>query len=278
MRVLIVDDHPDFGRHFKGLMLDKGGIGSLFVRTLGEAADLLEERVISFDAVLADWDFATGEDRGRNLFDGLDLLGFVNKIAPELRTYVLTAQYESPGFKAKIASVGYDMDNVIKKNEIPLTDETEQTATAAPPWRKVRADIMVGRAGEVLADGAREKVKLSAATGNIANLLDKNMPPVSTFVEELEGGYRLKKPIEIVCVPDSNEDGTALVRASAPKLGLLVEAFGETPSQAIEALQLAIREQADDVFSANDDELVGFGKTIKESFQDYMEPIDAAAQ
>jgi len=273
--VLVVDDRPAFGRQLKKLLLDKGSIGALLVGTLGEAAALLESQHYRFDAVLTDWLFETGEDPARKLFDGFDLVEFARLRAPSVHAYVVTAHAETEGFQAKAAACAFDLSRMFNKKEINLDDEEASAGQARQPWNKVRSDILLTRIQAADPRLAAELRRVSAEEVSdddlVGKLLERTLPPTVTYIQDLGETYRVKEPIEVTCAP--GVQGSGSVKASAAKLGILVDGFGDTASEAVDSLREVIASHAELLFGQDDGELRDFAKVVKERLARHIERI-----
>jgi CheY-like chemotaxis protein len=279
--VLLVDDQPTFGRALKSALLDKGSVGSLFVPTLKEAAAVLQSKTIHFDAVITDWLFETGDDPEHDLFDGLDLVDFVRKISPSIQTYLITAQSETDNFRTKLIEAKYSNDNVFIKQEINIDGNKELSGKSRQPWNRVRRDVIKSRIraqGNTDAEALLSRLAGLSDDDELARAMEAMLPPMVTYVEDIGVNYRIKKAIEVTCTPERDEAGETTVRASASKLGLLVDAFGETPSEAVSNLKFVILDTADEVLALPESEVSSFAKIVIARFQEHMEPTNAASQ
>lgn len=271
--VLVVDDEMRFGIGFKRALLDRGAIGSVVVDNIPDAVRLLLDSSIHFDALLADLYFETGEDAQRELFDGLDLIEFAAKHRPEIDSYAVSAHADAYLYKRKLVERRIPAKHLFDKRTFGLLDEDGDVTGADQPWNVVRLDVyrrriaqdpsLESRVDEHFGEGADSRQLLGDILASVA-------APTVTYIERLDPPLVARCPIEVLCTPMS--DGT--VCASAPHLGLLVDAFGDTGSGAVDALRDLISSHAIELLS--DDEFTGYAAALRSHLSAHIELADHA--
>ena len=229
---LIVEDDTFAARHFHRGFLQDTSLGVLEANDLKTAYRYLHNPSLRIDVVVADVGFQKDTKYlEHNLNDGLDLIEEAMKIRPDLENYVLSIDAGDPLYHKRA-----------KEKNLPIADWLEKCGVAASPyllpWVKVERACLVktlkrDRDFRDRAKAAGIDVRDLASDEAIAEKVRKALVlPRLTYLRQLPEDCQILLPIEVLCVQEGDES----YRASAPHIGLITEAIGESVDDALENL------------------------------------------
>ena len=225
--VMIVDDDPEFGMRLKRSFAVAATWGSLFIDDLTEALRIIQSGQYDVRILLTDWHFQKGTSAELALYDGIALIESVQQADPNIECFLMTAQQSSPNFESR--SMKIDKVRVMFKQDFDLgstarireTFEKHEYA-AQQPWSVIASNVVY------LSESFKPQEQESEMESDF-----------ETYIQDMPQGIIVKKPIPIF-VHVGHDEGGLYFKASAPRLGLLVEAFGDDPLEAIEELKEVI--------------------------------------
>jgi hypothetical protein len=267
--VLVVDDEQRFGESLKKALLNFGSIGAIFVAKLRDAADMIRNKEFHFDAIITDIAFEQGEAPELNLYDGLDLIEFAQRVDPTIERYAYSAHIETAGYNTKIEQRKLDVKKFFDKRQIAVARGKRDDNEGLQPWNVVRADILRKR---LRANPALyRELKLDSGQnltdeGVLERVVSTLHPPTVTYIQNLNEKFSVKIPIQVICT--SAADGAVL--ASAPKLGLLIDGIGQTPVEAVDNLREVIADHCESLLQSKQ-ALSGYAELVRDELLRYLE-------
>jgi len=268
--VLVVDDEFRFASRIKEELLERVSVGAVAVRSLKEASDLIENGGLRFDAVVSDIYFEGGtDDPGRELYDGFDFIEWLRNRGWKSPAYMLSAHLDSPMFKAKGAQRNLNVQGTFSKSTSGSSDIVD-TGSMAPVWTRLGAELLrlrVERDPALKALVVQHFPEGFAPNAPATRLWQGIRVPTRTYIDGLGSAYRIKQPIEVLCLPS---DVSGEFRAIATGLGLLNDGIGATANEAIEQLKELITAHIE-MFAEQPHELVsGYAELVREKLYEHI--------
>jgi CheY-like chemotaxis protein len=132
--ILIVDDDPHITRRWAKEFAQNTNLKPVEATSLRNAWEIMASRGYDIDAVIADLFFdADSQDPAHDLYDGIDLLRFINLRHPSIPLFVISASADMANYKSKAASL-----------KVPVNEYFDKLMTAdprEPAWKKIERQL-----------------------------------------------------------------------------------------------------------------------------------------
>jgi CheY-like chemotaxis protein len=260
--VLIVDDDSGVTKYLREQFHEQTSVGVLVANDLGEAKELIDNKELSIDAILADLFFEKAKMApGLDLYDGIDILHYSKQRRNGVRKYVLSFWADRDKEHDKVEELQLDIVEWLHK--MFYTNSSDPKT----PWAILERDLIKIRFQEIREQALNLGVDLpgdsEAATEFVRNL----RPPRRTFIQSTDRDpYVIKKPIEVICIWD--EDGQ--FRSHPRKIGLFQEGIGETVEESIADLASIIIDQYADFEVERGDRVRDYAQVVKDQLGAYV--------
>jgi hypothetical protein len=227
--VLVVEDDPAMNSYLCERFHGETSVGVVRAITLTEAKQLIDTPEIHFSAVIADLFFeASKSDPDDHLSDGLDLLNYCKGVRPAVAQYVYSIFSEKDAEHAKAHELGLSIKSWFQKAWHPPGRRAPDA-----PWACVERDLIEHSLHQdpFLKDrleqlGWKEEVPTPVISETIRGALRFAM---RTYIQQLETGYQLMRPVEVICTREDSGE----VRAHAPRFALASDGVGDTVDEAL---------------------------------------------
>jgi hypothetical protein len=263
--VLVIDDDRAITGYIRKSFHNDTSIGVLVANDLPAARKLLDAKEIKIDAVLADIFFDKGtNDPDNNLLDGIDILRYSTEKRPNAEKYVISVWANREQERAKTTKERIDIKEWFHKM---FYDPREPCKT---PWAVIERNLIKKRLAEdaTLAERVRHiGAELPDSLESVSEYARALRFPLRTYIQTVDSdSYVVKKPIEVICLEDS--DGQ--IQAHALGVGLLVGGHGETVEEAVEELAQFILDQAEALANEPAECLRGYAALVKDRLASYV--------
>lgn len=270
--VFVIDDDDAVLKRVTRESLRNTNLGVLTAQDLTTAVDYFKGG-FPIGAVLADLNFRTEtQNQSLGIYDGFDLLAYVQRTRPELPLYVLSIDVDDPASRRNATAKNLNIRG--------WYDKLKPVDSQFSPWQRIERDLIcdalkakdefrqqVTEAGESPMDLLNDE-RVAEKVQGVMNY------PRLTYLQRLPAGspYRLKRPIEVHCWPTVH-DGDEFF-AAAVRIPLLdQEARGEDLVYAIEALAQLLVDEKKALDAENEQHLKGYASFITQRFNEYLELI-----
>ncbi len=258
---LVIDDDPAVINRMKTGFIEDTSMGVLVANNLKDANSFLRDKSVKIDALITDLNFTPGTQAG-HLVSGIDILEISKKFRPDIPQYVLSVDAEEERIKNECDEKRLRVEEFFPKLGSTQPRKPWETVERACLAKTVKTNQMV-----------RENMEANGI--DTRNLVDEveifeamRRLPMARLTYLLEvPGFRVKKPIEVLCVKDGD-----LYRASAIQIGLITDGEGADTADAIEALAKLIAEEAD--FDATQKgTAAGYAAHVQKMLRQFIEPV-----
>lgn len=247
--VLLVEDDLPAREYLTQRFYEETSLGVVVAKDLTEARELIDSADVQVDAIFADLYFDVGtDDPADDLRDGIDVLSYGVTKRPAILGYVNSYWADRQEYVEKAARLQLPIRDWFHKQPLMPGD-------ASSPWAQVERDLIALR----LTRESKINPALPSLTV-VTEAIRRQLCPIRrTYIQDLaDDSFRVLKPIEVLAW--CGEDG--VVHASAPKLGLLTDASGDSLPEALERLCQLIAEHKHDL-DEKAESLAGYAAFVK---------------
>ncbi len=261
--VLIVDDDTGITSYLREKFHEMTSVGVLVANDLNQAKDLIDNREIRFDAILADLNFEKAKKAPEShLYDGIDILRYSKEQRNGIKRYVLSFWNDRQ-----------EEHERAEEQEVEVRDWLPKMYYADPkspetPWAILERDLLKARIAPASAP-PREDDDPPADPIDLTDAIRGMFPtPIRTFIQSLgDDSVYCKRPIEVICLRDES----GVYRSHAVRIGLFQEGQGDTVDDSVADLAANILDQFKR-FSAEQDEAIrDYARVVRNEMLVYVE-------
>jgi hypothetical protein len=261
--VLIIDDDRGVTEYLREKFHEQTSVGVLVANDLNEAKQFIDDKEISFDAIIADIFFEKAKKAPNlDLNDGIDILNYGMQKRNGLKKYVLSFWADREREHERVKELKLDVAYWLKK--MVFSKDSDPTS----PWAVVERDLLKGRFAAVKKEASDLGIAPPEDLDSLSDLYRKTIQPVvRTFIQPMESErYVIVKPIEILCI--KGVDGQ--YRSHPRKIGLFEEGVGETIDESINELAKIIIDQYADFEVELDDHVHHYARVVRDQLAAYV--------
>lgn len=227
---LVIDDDPFAAGRVHREFLTKTSLGVLEARDLETAYRFIRDPNLKIDVVVTDVGFTPEtryEDDHLELHDGLDFIAQVERLRPDLESYILSVLVKAKAYHDRATKEGLRIAAWVDKlDSADVYRDVERACMVKALKRDSEFRDSARAAGVDVRDFASDE----AIADRIRNTL---VLPRLTYLRRLPTPFEISQPIEVLCVKETDDE---CYRASAPHIGLITDATGDTVQDALDKL------------------------------------------
>jgi len=264
---LIVDDDEAVVKRIERNFLRETSIGVISANSLRRAADLISDKSIRIDALVADLNFSAGtRDQGRELHDGLELIQFAEKNRPEISSVVLSVEGDDAVRHRRAKELGLHVHRWFPKLSPPggplspwatveracLTNALRKDRDFRDRCKELKIEVRDLLSDEAIAEKVRHVVRF----------------PRLSYLTDVGEDFEVVKPIEVLCMKADENRYTA----SAIQIGMATSAEGESLDEAINELRAMLAAEMKHL-TAEKQEPTGYAAHVKKMLKIFLRTV-----